>query len=84
MDREYQITKITDATESFYTIVKGTIFNTTMVSMVRIEHFTKFDTNIDDLYNGIKDELSKKKNLKIVSEIKGEMNVQVFDCPNLI
>ena len=42
--------------------------------MVRIEHFTKLDTNIDDLYNSIKEELQKEKNLKIVSEIKGEMN----------
>ena len=25
MDREYQITNITDVTESFFTIVKGTI-----------------------------------------------------------
>ena len=28
MDREYQIINITDVTESFFTIVKGTIFNT--------------------------------------------------------
>ena len=28
MDREYQIANITDVTESFFTIVKGTIFNT--------------------------------------------------------
>jgi hypothetical protein len=42
--------------------------------MTRIEHFTKLDTNIDNLYNSIKEELSKEKNLKIVSEIKGEMN----------
>jgi hypothetical protein len=33
--------------------------------MVRIEHFTKLDTNIDDLYNSIKEELSKEKNLKM-------------------
>ena len=42
--------------------------------MTRIEHFTKLDTNIDNLYDSIKEELSKEKNLKIVSEIKGEMN----------
>jgi hypothetical protein len=42
--------------------------------MVRIEHFTKLDTNIDNLYNSIKEELEKEKNLKIVSEIKGEVN----------
>ena len=42
--------------------------------MLRIEHFTKLDTNIDNLYNSIKEELSKEQNLKIVSEIKGEMN----------
>ena len=34
--------------------------------MARIEHFTKLDTNIDDLYNSMKEELSKEKNLKIV------------------
>jgi hypothetical protein len=45
-------------------------------NMVRIEHFTKLDTNIDNLYNSIKEELEKEKNLKIVSEIKGEMNGQ--------
>jgi hypothetical protein len=42
--------------------------------MVRIEHFTNLDTNMDNLYNSIKEELEKEKNLKIVSEIKGEMN----------
>jgi len=36
--------------------------------MARVEHY------IDSLYNSIKQELEKEKNLKIVSEIKGEMN----------
>jgi hypothetical protein len=31
--------------------------------MVRIEHFTNLDTNIDNLYNSIKEELEKEKNL---------------------
>lgn len=29
--------------------------------MVRIEHFTNLDTNIDNLYNSIKEELEKEK-----------------------
>lgn len=60
--------------EFFLYYRKGYNVHTTVVNMTRIEHFTKLDTNIDNLYNSIKEELSKEKNLKIVSEIKGEMN----------
>jgi hypothetical protein len=42
--------------------------------MARVEHYRGLDTDIDSLYNSIKQELEKEKNLKIVSEIKGEMN----------
>jgi hypothetical protein len=42
--------------------------------MARVEHYKGLDTDIDSLYNSIKQELEKEKNLKIVSEIKGEMN----------
>jgi hypothetical protein len=42
--------------------------------MTRVEHFKVLDTNLDNLYNSIKEEVKKEKNLKIVSEIKGEMN----------
>ncbi len=41
--------------------------------MATVEHYRGLDTDIDSLYNSIKQEL-EKKNLKIVSEIKGEMN----------
>lgn len=60
---------------SFYITEKNAIVHTIVVNMVRIEHFTNIDTSIDNLYNSIKEELSKdKKNLKIGSEIIGEMN----------
>jgi hypothetical protein len=42
--------------------------------MARVEHYKGLDTDIDSLYNSIKQELEKEKSLKIVSEIKGEMN----------
>lgn len=44
--------------------------------MSRVEYFTALGTNLDNLYNSIKEEIKKEKNLKIVSEIKGEMNGQ--------
>lgn len=44
--------------------------------MVRVEHYKSLQTDIDDLYNHIKQELQKESSLKIVSEIKGEMNGQ--------
>src|SRR4051794_40204385 len=42
--------------------------------MVRVEHYKNLQTNIDNLYNRIKQEIQQEKNLKIVSEIKGEIN----------
>ncbi len=42
--------------------------------MARVEHFKDLDTNIDNLYNSIKEEILKEKSLKLVSEVKGEMN----------
>jgi hypothetical protein len=42
--------------------------------MARVEHYKGLQTNIDNLYNSIKRELEQEKDLKIVSEIKGEMN----------
>ena len=42
--------------------------------MVRVEHYKNLQTNIDYLYNCIKQEIQQEKNLKIVSEIKGEIN----------
>jgi hypothetical protein len=42
--------------------------------MARVEHFKDLDTNIDNLYNSIKEEIQKEKSLKLVSEVKGEMN----------
>ena len=42
--------------------------------MVRVEHYKSLQIDIDDLYNHIKQELQKESSLKIVSEIKGEMN----------
>ena len=44
--------------------------------MARVEHYKNLQTDIDDLYNHIKQELQKESSLKIVSEIKGEMNSQ--------
>ena len=42
--------------------------------MARVEHYRRLHTQYHSLYNSIKQELEKEKNLKIVSEIKGEMN----------
>jgi hypothetical protein len=42
--------------------------------MPRVEHYKGLQTNLDNLYNSIKQEIEQEKNLKIVSEIKGEMN----------
>ena len=44
--------------------------------MARVEHYKSLQTDIDELYNHIKQELQKESSLKIVSEIKGEMNGQ--------
>ena len=42
--------------------------------MARVEHYKNLQTDIDELYNHIKQELQKESSLKIVSEIIGEMN----------
>jgi cytoskeletal protein CcmA (bactofilin family) len=42
--------------------------------MSRVEHYRGLQTNIDGLYSSIKQELESEKCIKIVSEIKGEMN----------
>ena len=42
--------------------------------MARVEHYKNLQTNIDNLYDIIKQEIQEEKNLKIVSEIKGEIN----------
>ncbi len=42
--------------------------------MSRVEHYTGLQTNLDHLYNSIKEELQNEKRLKIVAEVKGEMN----------
>lgn len=34
--------------------------------MTRVEYFKALDTNLDNLYNSIKEEIKKEKNLKIV------------------
>jgi hypothetical protein len=44
------------------------------ITMTRVQHYKGLQTNIDNLFNSIKDELQNEKNLKLVSEIKGEMN----------
>ena len=43
--------------------------------MTRVEHFKALDTNLDNLYNSIKEEVKKEKIWKLF-EIKGEMNGQ--------
>jgi len=42
--------------------------------MARVEHYKNLQTDIDEHYNRIKQELQKESSLKIVFEIKGEMN----------
>ena len=42
--------------------------------MARVEHYKNLQTNLDNLYDAIKQEIQEEKNLKIVSEIKGEIN----------
>ena len=38
--------------------------------MVRVEHYKNLQTNIDNLYDRIKQEIQQEKNLKIVSRNK--------------
>ena len=42
--------------------------------MTRVEHYKGLHNNIDKLYQEIKQELENEKNLRIVAEMKGEMN----------
>ena len=42
--------------------------------MSRVEHYRGLQTNIDSLYSSIKQELESEKVIKLVSEIKGEVN----------
>lgn len=44
------------------------------ITMTRVQHYKGLQTDIDNLFNSIKDELQNEKNLKLVSEMKGEMN----------
>lgn len=42
--------------------------------MTRVEHYKGLQTNIGKLYQEIKQELGNEKNLRIVAEMKGDMN----------
>lgn len=42
--------------------------------MARVEHYKGLNTDLDALYQEIRQELESEKNLRIVAEIKGEMN----------
>jgi cytoskeletal protein CcmA (bactofilin family) len=42
--------------------------------MARVEHYKGLNSDLDALYQEIKQELEHEKNLRIVAEIKGEMN----------
>jgi hypothetical protein len=42
---------------------ENAIVHTIVVNMAKIEHFTSLDTSIDNLYNSIKEELSKDKKI---------------------
>jgi hypothetical protein len=42
--------------------------------MTRVEHYKGLHTNIDKLYQEIKQELENEKNLRNVAEMKGDMN----------
>jgi hypothetical protein len=42
--------------------------------MTRVERYKGLHTNIDKLYQEIKQELENEKNLRIVAEMKGGMN----------
>jgi hypothetical protein len=42
--------------------------------MARVEHYKGLNTDLDALYQEIKQEIEREKNLRIVAEIKGEMN----------
>ena len=42
--------------------------------MAKVQHYRGLNTNLDRLYNSIKAELEDQKELRIVSEYKGELN----------
>jgi hypothetical protein len=42
--------------------------------MARVEHYKGLNTDLDALYQEIEQELEREKSLRIVAEIKGEMN----------
>ncbi len=42
--------------------------------MAKVQHYRDLNTNLDILYNNIKKELQKQKDLEIVSEYKGTLN----------
>jgi hypothetical protein len=44
--------------------------------MAKVEHYRGLDTDLEKLYNSIRAEIENEKNLQILSEYKGEMNVK--------
>ncbi|MGZ5472270.1 MAG: hypothetical protein ACXWE0_11430, partial [Nitrososphaeraceae archaeon] len=42
--------------------------------MAKVQHYRGLNTNLDILYNNIKQELQNQKDLEIVSEYKGTLN----------
>ena len=42
--------------------------------MAKVQHYRGLNTNLDILYNNIKQELQEQKDLEIVSEYKGTLN----------
>jgi len=42
--------------------------------MTKVQHYRGLNTNLDILYNNIKQELQDQKDLEIVSEYKGTLN----------
>jgi hypothetical protein len=42
--------------------------------VAKVQHYRGLGTNLESLYNSIKTELEREKDLQIVSEYKGELN----------
>ena len=42
--------------------------------MAKVQHYRGLNTNLDNLYNSIKQLLEDQKDLQIVSEYKGTLN----------
>jgi hypothetical protein len=42
--------------------------------MAKVQHYRRLGTNLESLYDSIKSELEGEKDLRIVSEYKGELN----------